>query len=63
MSATIAFFTTGSTRRKLATVLVKAHFYTFGKATPVLQGTIKSTFAIAGDSACNGQETFQAVKG
>jgi len=63
LSATIIFFTTGSSRRKLATVVIKAHFYTFGKATPVLQGTVKSTFAIAGDSSCNGQESFQAVKG
>jgi hypothetical protein len=62
LSATINFFTTGSTRRKLATVTIKGHFYTFGKATPVLQGTAKTTFAIAGDSSCNGQESFQAVK-
>jgi hypothetical protein len=63
LSATITFFTTGSRRRKLATVTISAHFYTFGKATPVLQGQVKSKFAIAGDSSCNGQESFQAVKG
>jgi hypothetical protein len=61
-SATITFFTTGSTRRKLATVVIKAHFYTFGKATPVTQGSAKTTYVIAGDSSCNGQESFQAVK-
>lgn len=62
LSATITFFTTGSTRRKLATVTVKGHFYTFPKAKPVLQGTAKSTFAISGASSCNGQVSFQAEK-
>ncbi len=41
---------------------MKGHFYTFGKATPVFQGTLKTTFLIAGDSSCNGQESFEAVK-
>jgi len=63
LSATITFFTTGSTRRKLATVTVKGHFYTFAGSTPVFQGQVKTTLAIAGDSSCNGQESFQAVKG
>lgn len=58
----ITFSTTGATSRKLATVVVKGHFYTFGKATPVFQGTVKVTYLIAGDSECNGQASFQAVK-
>jgi hypothetical protein len=62
LSDTITFSTTGATSRKLATVVVKGHFYTFGKATPVFQGTVKVTYLIAGDSECNGQASFQAMK-
>ena len=62
LSATITFSTTGPTKRKLATVVVKGHFYTFPKAAPVFQGTVKVTYLIAGDSECNGQASFQATK-
>ncbi len=62
LSGTITFSTTGAGSRKLASVVVKGHFYTFPKAKPVFQGTVKVTYLIAGDSECNGQASFQAVK-
>lgn len=62
LTDTITFSTTGAHSKQFAKVVVKGHFYTFGKATPVFQGTLKTTFLIAGDSSCNGQESFEAVK-
>ena len=61
LSAKVTFFTTGSTRRELATVVISAHFYIFSGPMPVLQGTVKSTFS-GGAKACSGQESFQAVR-
>ena len=46
-----------------ATVTVKGNFFTFGKSTPVFQGTVKSSFAAAGSKECDGQESFEATKG
>lgn len=62
LSATITYFTSGVTRHKLATVLLKGHFYTFKGAKPVFQGTATVTYLFAGTSSCSGQASFQAVK-
>jgi hypothetical protein len=45
-----------------ATATVKGNFFTFGKSTPVFQGTVKSSFAAAGSRECDGQESFEATK-
>jgi hypothetical protein len=46
-----------------ATVTVKGNFFTFGRSTPVFQGTVKSSFAAAASKECDGQESFEATKG
>jgi hypothetical protein len=62
LSDTITYETSGIHPGKLATVAIKGHFYTFGSATPVFQGTVKSTWLLSGTSDCDGQESFQATK-
>lgn len=62
LSGTITYETGGIHPQKLATVTVKGHFYTFGSAAPVFQGTVKSTYSFGGGTECNGQESFQATK-
>ncbi|HEX4435863.1 MAG TPA: hypothetical protein VH061_03615 [Solirubrobacteraceae bacterium] len=62
LSATITYMTGGIHPQKLAIVTVKGHFYTFGSATPVFQGTVKSTYVFGSGTECNGQESFQATK-
>jgi len=56
-----ASYLSPSNHRAFATVTVQANFYRFGSATPVAQGTVRTTFRAA--PSCDGQESFQAVKG
>jgi hypothetical protein len=60
---TLTFTTKGAHPKEIAKVLVKGNFYTFGSATPVFQGQVKSSFVAKGNAACDGEESFQAVKG
>lgn len=60
LTTTVAFSTTGSSSKPLATVTVKGVFVTFSGAKPVFQGTAATTYAIAGASSCNGHSSFQA---
>jgi hypothetical protein len=60
VTTTIAFSTTGSVRKPLATVVIKGTFYKFGAAKPVFQGSAKTTLA-GSDKSCNGQESFQVT--
>jgi hypothetical protein len=62
LSGSITYMTGGIHPQKLAIVTVKGHFYTFGSATPVFQGTVKSTYVFGSGTECNGQESFQATK-
>jgi hypothetical protein len=62
LSGTITYMTGGIHPQKLAIVTVKGHFYTFGSAAPVFQGTVKSTYVFGSGTDCNGQESFQATK-
>jgi hypothetical protein len=62
LSDTITYFTGGISPQTLATVVLKGHFFTFGKTTPVFDGTAKVTYVFAGTSDCSGQASFQAVK-
>ena len=62
LSDTITFYIGSTHGKELAKVLVKGNFFTFGSSTPVFQGSAKSTFAVTGDSSCDGQESFEAVK-
>jgi hypothetical protein len=62
LSGTITYLTGGLHPQTLATVAVKGHFYTFGSAKPVFQGTVKATYAFEGTTDCSGQESFQATK-
>lgn len=62
LTGSITFMSGGIHPQKLATVAVKGHFLTVGSTKPVFDGTVKSTFALAGTTSCDGQESFQAVK-
>src|ERR1700689_1503970 len=48
-------YTSPDSSTPFATVTVKGNFYTFSGATPVFQGTARTTFTKA--SECNGQES------
>ncbi len=61
VKATVAF-TSSATHKVFADVLVKGNFYTFGKSTPVFDGQAKTTFLAAASKACNGEQSFEAVK-
>ncbi len=61
LTAKISYTAVGSTH-VFATVTIKGYFYTFGTATPVFQGTAKSSFSANGSKSCDGQESFQATK-
>jgi hypothetical protein len=61
LTAKISYTAIGSSH-VFATVTVKGYFYTFGTATPVFQGTVKSSFSANGSRGCDGQESFQAIK-
>jgi hypothetical protein len=62
LTTTIAFSTTGSVRKPLATVVIKGMFYKFPGGNPVFQGSAKTTLA-GSEKSCNGQESFQATAG
>jgi hypothetical protein len=62
LTTTIAFSTTGSVRKPLATVAIKGTFYKFAGAKPVFQGSAKTTLA-GSEKSCNGQESFQVTAG
>jgi hypothetical protein len=61
LTAKISYTAVGSTH-VYAKVTVNGYFYTYGTATPVFQGTVKSTFTANGSRGCNGQESFEATK-
>jgi hypothetical protein len=60
VTTTIAFSTTGSVRKPLATVTIKGTFFKFPAGKPVFQGSAKTTLA-GSDKSCNGQESFQVT--
>ena len=61
LTAKISYTAVGSTH-VFAKVTIKGYFDTFGTATPVFQGTVKSVFTADGSKSCDGQESFQATK-
>jgi hypothetical protein len=52
----------GSDHATFGTVTVQGHFYTFAGSKPVFDGTARSSFVPAGDKACEGQESFEAIE-
>jgi hypothetical protein len=61
LTAKISYTAVGSSH-VFAKVTIKGYFDTFGTATPVFQGTVKSTFTANGSRGCDGQESFEATK-
>jgi hypothetical protein len=62
LKVTIAYTTTGKAT-PFAHVTVKGNFFTFSSEQPVFQGTAASSFAATASKSCDGQESFQAIKG